>query len=164
MSERVTIFHCSDIHFGQDCDLEQVGALEALATNLAPTAVAIAGDLTQRARHGEFQRARVFVQAMRRLAPTIVVPGNPDVQWWTTPFDVIGAGPKYLKYRKYFGDDLTPTLVIDGAVLCGVLTSYGVVTGSMTPNLNDMAVRDTSRARDDRVRQPLRGREPGTAA
>ncbi len=153
MSERVSIFHCSDLHFGQDCDLEQVAALEALATDLAPSAVAIAGDLTQRARHGEFQRALVFVQAMRRLAPTIVVPGNHDVQWWTTPFDVIGAGPKYLKYRKYFGDDLTPTLVLDGsAVLCGVLTSYGVVAGSMTPNLNDMAVKGHLPAREtDRV-------------
>ena len=152
MSERVSIFHCSDLHFGRDCDLEQVAALEALATDLAPSAIAIAGDLTQRARHGEFQRALVFVQAMRRLAPTIVVPGNHDVQWWTTPFDVIGAGPKYLKYRKYFGDDLTPTLVIDGAVLCGVLTSYGVVAGSMTPNLNDMAVKGHLPAREtDRV-------------
>ena len=73
--------------------------------------MAIAGDITQRARHGEFQRALVFVQALRRLAPTLIVPGNHDVQWWATPFDVIGAGPKYEKYRRYFGDDLTPTLV-----------------------------------------------------
>jgi 3',5'-cyclic AMP phosphodiesterase CpdA len=138
---KVTILHCSDLHFGHDCDLRQVAGIEALAADLAPTAIAIAGDLTQRARHGEFQRALVFVQAMRRLAPTLVVPGNHDVQWWATPFDVIGAGPKYEKYRKYFGDDLTPTLVVEGAILSGVLTSYGVVTGSMTYNLNDMAVK-----------------------
>lgn len=145
---KVTILHCSDLHFGHDCDLHQVAGIEALATDLAPGAIAIAGDLTQRARHGEFQRALVFVQAMRRLAPTIVVPGNHDVQWWATPFDVIGAGPKYEKYRKYFGDDLTPTLVVDGAILCGVLTSYGVVAGSMTYNLNDMAVKGHLPARE----------------
>ena len=150
---KVSILQCSDLHFGHDCDLHQVAGLEALAGDLAPTAVAIAGDLTQRARHGEFQRALVFVQGMRRIAPTLVVPGNHDVQWWATPFDVIGAGPKYEKYRKYFGDEITPTLVVEGAVLSGVLTSYGVVTGSMTYNLNDMAVkghlpaRETERAR-----------------
>lgn len=141
MTSRLSVLQCSDLHFGRDADLDQVAALEGLAADLAPSAVAIAGDLTQRARHGEFQRALVFVQAMRRLAPTLVVPGNHDVEWWTTPFGVLGAGPKYEKYRRYFGDDLTPTLVIDGAVLCGALTSYGVSAGSMTYNLNDMAVK-----------------------
>jgi 3',5'-cyclic AMP phosphodiesterase CpdA len=145
---RVTILHCSDVHFGQDVDLDQIAGLEALAADLAPSAIAIAGDITQRARHGEFQRALVFVQSLRQLAPTIIVPGNHDVQWWATPFDVIGAGPKYEKYRRYFGDDLTPTLVVDGAVLCGVLTSYGVAAGSMTPNLNDMAVKGHLPARE----------------
>lgn len=137
----VTLLQCSDLHFGRDADLAQIAGLEALATELAPSAVVIAGDLTQRARHGEFQRALEFVTAMRRIAPTLVVPGNHDVEWWTTPFDVIGAAPKYEKYSRYFGEELTPTLVVDGAILCGVLTSYGVVAGSMTYNLNDMAVK-----------------------
>ncbi|MEO5826328.1 MAG: metallophosphoesterase [Gemmatimonadales bacterium] len=160
MSKPVTIFHCSDLHFGQDCDLEQIAGIETLAAALAPTSIAVAGDLTQRARHGEFQRALIFAQAMRRIAPTIVVPGNHDVQWWATPFNVIGAKPKYEKFRKYFGDDLTPTLVVDGAVLCGVLSSYGVVAGSMTPNLNDMAVKghlpagETDRAGDRFAGEP----------
>jgi 3',5'-cyclic AMP phosphodiesterase CpdA len=148
MVTRITIFHCSDLHFGHDVELDQIAALEGLASDLAPSAVAIAGDITQRARHGEFQRALVFVQALRRLAPTLIVPGNHDVQWWKTPFDVIGAGPKYRKYQRYFGEDLTPTLVIDGAILCGVLTSYGVHAGSMTPNLNDMAVKGHLPARE----------------
>ena len=148
----ITILQCSDIHFGHDVDLDQIAGLEALARELGPTVVVIAGDITQRARHGEFQRALVFVQALRQLAPTLVVPGNHDVQWWTTPFDVIGAGPKYEKYRRYFGDDLTPTLVVENAIFCGVLSSYGVVAGSLTANLNDMAVkghlpiRETERA------------------
>jgi 3',5'-cyclic AMP phosphodiesterase CpdA len=148
----VRILQCSDIHFGHDVDLDQVAGLEDLAQEMAPTTIVIAGDITQRARHGEFQRAVVFVQALRQVAPTLVVPGNHDVQWWTTPFDVLGAGPKYEKYRRYFGDDLAPTLVVDEAIFCGVLSSYGVVAGSMTANLNDMAVkghlpvRETERA------------------
>ncbi len=144
----VTLLQCSDLHFGRDADLAQVAGLEALATALSPSAVVVAGDLTQRARHGEFQRALDFVQAMRRIAPTLVVPGNHDVEWWTTPFDVIGAAAKYEKYTRYFGTELTPTLVIEGAVLCGVLTSYGVAAGSMTYNLNDMAVKGHLPARE----------------
>jgi 3',5'-cyclic AMP phosphodiesterase CpdA len=148
----ITILQCSDLHFGHDVDLDQIAGLEQLARETRPTVVVIAGDITQRARHGEFQRALVFVQALRQLAPTLVVPGNHDVQWWTTPFDVIGAGAKYEKYRRYFGDDLTPTLVIEDAIFCGVLSSYGVHARSMTANLNDMAVkghlplRETERA------------------
>lgn len=148
----ITILQCSDLHFGHDVDLDQVTGLEDLAREIKPTVVVIAGDITQRARHGEFQRALVFVQALRQVAPTLVVPGNHDVQWWTTPFDLIGAGAKYEKYRRYFGDDLTPTLVVEDAIFCGVLSSYGVHAGSMTANLNDMAVkghlplRETERA------------------
>jgi 3',5'-cyclic AMP phosphodiesterase CpdA len=148
----LTILQCSDLHFGHDVDLDQIAGLEALAREISPTVVVIAGDITQRARHGEFQRALVFVQSLRQLAPTLLVPGNHDVEWWTTPFDVIGAGPKYEKYRRYFGEDLTPTLVIDEAIFCGVLSSYGVVAGSLTANFNDMAVkghlplRETERA------------------
>ncbi len=152
MVDRITLLQCSDVHFGRDVDLAQIAGLEQLARAVTPTAIAIAGDLTQRARHGEFQRALEFVQTMRRVAPTLVVPGNHDVQWWAAPFDVVGAAPKYEKYRRYFGDDFTPTLVLDGVILCGVLTSYGVAAGSMTYNLNDMAVkghlppRETERA------------------
>lgn len=160
MNDRVSILHCSDVHFGRDAQLDQVRGLEELAADLAPTAIAVAGDLTQRARHGEFQRALVFVEKLRRAAPTLVVPGNHDVRWWTTPFDVIGSGPKYETYRRYFGDDLTPTLVVDGAVLCGALTSYGVAAGSMTYNLNDMTVKghlpasETERVRERFMAEP----------
>lgn len=138
---RLALLQCSDLHFGRDAELAQVAALEGLATDLAPTAVVVAGDLTQRARHGEFQRALEFVHALRRIAPTLVVPGNHDVEWWITPFDVAGAAAKYQKYRRYFGRELAPTIQVDGAILCGVLTSFGVVAGSMTYNLNDMAVK-----------------------
>lgn len=161
MTARTTILHCSDIHFGRDAQLDQIAALEGLAADLSPTAIAVAGDLTQRARHGEFQRALVFVQALRQFAPTLVVPGNHDVRWWTTPYDVIGSGPKYEIYRRYFGDDLTPTLVVDGAILCGALTSYGVAAGSMTWNLNDMTVKGHLPAGEtERVRERFSDESP----
>jgi len=137
----VTIAHLSDLHFGRDVDLEQVDALEILIAGLKPSAVVIAGDLTQRARHGELQRALAFVQALRRTAPTLVIPGNHDVEWWKSPFGVLGAAPRHRKYRSYFGADLSPRMEIPGAVIASALTSHGVAFASMTWNLNDLAVK-----------------------
>ena len=70
-----------------------------------------------------------------------MVPGNHDVEWWASPFGLRGTDVKYAKYRLYFGEDLSPRLDIDGAVIAGALTSYGVAAGSLTWNLNDLAVK-----------------------
>lgn len=140
MSE-VTIVHLSDLHFGWPVDLAQIAAIEALVPELAPNAVAISGDLTQRARHGEFQRGLVFVEAMRQHTPTLIVPGNHDVQWWQSPFGVRGTRRKFTKYRHYFGEELTPTLTLPGVVLAGALTAHGFAWGSVTWNPNDSTVK-----------------------
>ncbi len=127
-----TLVHLSDPHFGRDVDLEQIRALERLMPALAPAAVVLSGDLSQRARHGELQGALRFVEAVGRHAPVHVIPGNHDVQWWETPFNVLGGQRKYAKYRRYFGEDLSPTLTLPGVVIASALTSHGVVAGSMT--------------------------------
>ena len=137
----VTLAHLSDIHFGRDVDLDQVAVIEQLVAELRPDAVVIAGDLTQRARHGELQRALVFVQTLQRTAPVLVIPGNHDVEWWRSPFGILGAEPRYRKYRMYFGPDLSPRLELPGVVIGSALTSHGVAFGSMTWNLNDLAVK-----------------------
>jgi 3',5'-cyclic AMP phosphodiesterase CpdA len=136
----ITLAHLSDLHFGRDVDLAQVAAFETLVATLQPDAIVVAGDLTQRARHGELQMAKAFADRLARTAPTLVVPGNHDVQWWASPFGIRGSDVKYVNYRRYFGADLSPRLEIDGAVIAGALTSHGVAVGSMTWNLNNMAV------------------------
>ena len=137
---KVTLAHVSDLHFGRDADLEQVEALEEMVPSLRPDAIVVSGDLTQRARHGEFQRALVFSQLLGRAAPTLVLPGNHDVQWWASPFGIFGTERKYAKYRRYFGAELSPRLAIPGAVIAGALTSHGVAVGSLTWNVNNLAV------------------------
>lgn len=127
-----TLVHLSDLHFGRDVDLAQIAALEALIPTLRPTAVVISGDLTQRARHGELQRALALVRTLERTAPVHVVPGNHDVQWWAAPFDRLGGQRKYTKYRRYFGSDLSPTTSLPGVRITSALSSHGVVWGSMT--------------------------------
>jgi 3',5'-cyclic AMP phosphodiesterase CpdA len=138
---QVTLAHLSDLHFGRDVQLDQVEVLESLIPELAPDAVVISGDLSQRARHGELQRALAFVKLMRRVAPTLVIPGNHDTEWWRSPFGLLGKARRYRKWLRYFGPELTPTLELPGAVLASALTSHGVALASLTWNLNDIAVK-----------------------
>ena len=137
----VTLVHLSDLHFGRDCDLKMIDAVERIVPTLDASAVVVSGDLTQRARHGEFQAARRFLEQLGKSAPVLTLPGNHDVQWFESPFWILGRDRLYVKFRRWFGEDLTPTLVIPGAVIATVLTSHGVSFPSMTPNLNDMAVK-----------------------
>lgn len=137
----VQLLHVGDLHFGGLVELELVEALEQMIPDLRPDAVVISGDLSQRARHGEFQRARALVRAASRTAPVLVIPGNHDVRWWTRPFIPFTKAPLYAKYVRYFGPDLTPTLALPGAIVVSALTAHGVAWGSLTPRLRDLAVK-----------------------
>jgi 3',5'-cyclic AMP phosphodiesterase CpdA len=141
MTSTVTIVHFSDLHFGGFADLKQIEALDGFLPSLNPTAVAVAGDLSQRARHGEFQAAHLFLRRVRAVAPTLVVPGNHDIEWWKSPLGLLGEKRKYAKYSRYFGNDLRPVLEVPGAVIAGALSSYGVAFGSLTLRLRDLAVK-----------------------
>ena len=128
----VQLLHLADLHFGGVADIRQIEALEQIIPDLRPDAVVISGDVAQRARHGEFQRARAFVQRALETAPVYILPGNHDVQWWWRPFWPFGKDALYTKYRRYFGDELTPTMELPGALLTGVLTSHGLSFASIT--------------------------------
>ncbi len=160
----VPVVHIGDLHCGRDADLDQIEALESLVPTLEPGIIAISGDLTQRARHGEFQRALAFIQTVGRVAPVYVIPGNHDVEWWKSPFGLLGTDVLHRKYRRYFGPDLTPVLTRPGVVVTGALTAHGVAFGSMTWNLNDMAVKGHLPASEiARARQVFAGAPPGAA-
>jgi 3',5'-cyclic AMP phosphodiesterase CpdA len=136
----ITVVHLSDLHFGGHADLEQIEALEGFLPTLGAAAMVISGDVSQRARHGEFQAAHAFLQRLRRHAPTLIIPGNHDIEWWRSPLGLAGRDVKYAKYARYFGE-LTPVLEIPGAIVAGALSSYGVALGSLTWNLRDVAVK-----------------------
>jgi 3',5'-cyclic AMP phosphodiesterase CpdA len=160
----VTLVHLSDLHFGGVADLLQVEALEEYLPTLSPDAIVVSGDVSQRARHGEFQRARAFVRLAQKVAPTLVVPGNHDVQWWASPFGIRGERPRYAKYRLYFGEDLTPVLTIPGAVIAGALSAHGLAFGSLTWNLRDLTVKGhLPRSETDRVAQIFAAAPPDAA-
>lgn len=153
MSGSGRLVHLGDLHFGGKADLTQVEALEALVPSLAPDAVVLSGDVSQRARHGEFQRALAFVQLLRRSAPVLAVPGNHDVSWWASPFGFAGDAPKYAKYRRYFGPALGPVLERDGLVIVGTVSAHGLAFGSVTWNPRDLTVKGhLPRTETDRAR------------
>ena len=160
----ITLVHLSDLHLGRDADLAQLAAVERQVPALAPTAIVVSGDLTQRARHGEFVAARRWLDRLAATAPVLVVPGNHDVQWFESPFWILGRERMYVKYRRWINADLTPTLTVPGAVIASVLTSHGVCFPSMTPNLNDMAVKGhLPRQEVERVAQVFASAPPGDA-
>jgi 3',5'-cyclic AMP phosphodiesterase CpdA len=160
---RVVIAHLSDLHFGGFADLAQIEALESFLPTLEPDATVISGDLSQRARHGEFQAAHAFVNRLRPHAPVLIVPGNHDIEWWKSPMGLLGERRKYRKYSRYFGD-LIPVMEIPGAILAGALSSYGVALGSLTWNIRDVAVKGhLPKSETDRVAAIFANGPPGAA-
>jgi 3',5'-cyclic AMP phosphodiesterase CpdA len=136
----VSLFHCSDLHFGHPAVPAQYEAIEALIQERLYDVVVISGDLTQRHRTGEFQRARSFIQHARQVSRVLVIPGNHDVPWWKAPFGFGDPNKLLAKYRKYIDPDVEPVLHVDGAVLVGLNTSQGVKRHTLTWNLRDIGV------------------------
>lgn len=160
---RIVIAHLADLHFGGYADLAQIEALESFLPTLGLDATVIAGDLTQRARHGEFQAAHFFVNRLRPHAPILLVPGNHEIEWWKSPLGLLGGRRKYRKYSHYFRE-LAPVMEIPGAILAGALSSYGVAFRSLTWNLRDIAVKGHLPKREtDRVAAIFAKALPGAA-
>lgn len=136
----VTLFHCSDLHFGAPAVPEQYEAMEALIHEHRFDVVAISGDLTQRARAGEFQRARAFIKRAEETSQVICIPGNHDVAWWRAPLS-LGDETKMLEnYRRYIGEEAEPVLRVPGAVIAGLNTSHGVTRQTLTWNMRDISI------------------------
>ncbi len=141
----ISLFHCSDVHFGHPAVPEQYEGIEALIQEQAHDVIAISGDLTQRAKSGEFQRARAFIKHAERVSKVIVVPGNHDVAWWFSPLGM-GDDRKLLKkYRAYISEDIEPVLRVPGATFVGLNTSHGVIRETLTWNLRDISIIGTLR-------------------
>jgi 3',5'-cyclic AMP phosphodiesterase CpdA len=136
----LSLLHCSDLHFGHPAVPEQYEAIESLIQEQQNDVVAISGDLTQRARAGEFQRARAFIRHAERVSKVLVIPGNHDVAWWHAPLG-LGDDRKLLKkYRQYIAEDIEPVVRVPGATLVGLNTSHGVLPETLTWRLRDISI------------------------
>jgi 3',5'-cyclic AMP phosphodiesterase CpdA len=159
-----TVFHVSDLHFGHPAVPEVYESIEALIEERKFDVVAISGDLTQRGRSGEFQRARVFMRHCEQISKVIVVPGNHDVQWWRAPFG-LGDDDKLLEnYKTYVSPDPEPVLRLPGVTFVGVNTAHGVARWTLTWNLRQLSVIGTVRREQlERVRAEFAKSPPGDA-
>ena len=73
------IVHVSDLHMGKREDAEVERALASLVERTAPELVVASGDLTNRGRRAEHERAHRFLGSLG--APVLAVPGNHDLPY-----------------------------------------------------------------------------------
>lgn len=102
--------------------------------------IAVSGDLSQRARPGEFQAARQLLRDAAKVSRVIVVPGNHDVKWWRAPLGVGSRASAIANYAKYISADFEPVLSVPGVTFVGINTAQGVVPGTLTWNPRDVGV------------------------
>jgi 3',5'-cyclic AMP phosphodiesterase CpdA len=159
-ADGTTVLHVSDLHFGRPAVPEQIEAIEAMIRERRFDVVAVSGDLSQRARAGEFQRAQVFLRDAQRVSKTIVVPGNHDVAWWYAPLGIGRPHRLYENYRAYISAELEPVLRVPGVTLVGLNTSHGVTRHTLTWNVRDISIigylrrRQIERARAEFAKSP----------
>ncbi|HYD54159.1 MAG TPA: metallophosphoesterase [Gemmatimonadaceae bacterium] len=135
-----TICHVSDLHFGHPAVPEQYEAIESFIQGQRFDVVAISGDLSQRARAGEFQRARVFIRHAEQVSRVIVVPGNHDVMWWKSPLGLGDREALLRNYKLYIAPDVEPVLRAPGATFVGLNTSQGVKRQTLTWRVRDISI------------------------
>lgn len=111
------IAHLSDIHFDR---VDPVVA-ETLIVDLIerkPDLVIVSGDLTQRARVGQFQRAMAFLEKLPK--PQIRMAGNHDVPLWNIfrrLFNPLG------RFRQFVTADMMPVFRDDELLVVGLNTA-----------------------------------------
>ncbi len=109
----LTLLHISDLHFGRPYSSQVGDAVLKSAAELAPDAVVVSGDFTQRARRDQFEQARDFLNKLPEV-PKIVVPGNHDVPLYRLTKRFLD--PHEL-YREYIQEDLNRVWHLDDAVI-----------------------------------------------
>ena len=157
-----TLFHCSDLHFGHPAVPEQYEAMERLIEEHRYDVVAISGDVSQRARSGEFQRARAFIKQAEKTSKVLCIPGNHDVAWWKAPFHIGDDEALLANYRRFISDDIEPVVHIPGVTFVGLNTSHGVIRQSLTWRMRDISIIGVVRREQmDRLRVTFAASPPG---
>lgn len=105
--------HISDLHRGKREASDVDDALVTLCGELAPELVIASGDLSNRGRVAELERAKALLE--RLPAPALVVPGNHDI-----PYTVPGRFTRpWHAFVQVFGTQ-EPVFRSDTLVVCGL--------------------------------------------
>src|SRR3954465_7418466 len=73
------LLHISDLHAGSVEETAVERSLAPLIERVAPELIVVTGDLAQRGRRSEHERAAAFLRALGR--PLLVIPGNHDIPY-----------------------------------------------------------------------------------
>ena len=114
-----SILHISDVHFGPAHLPDRADGVLALIAERQPDYVVLSGDLTQRAKPGQFCEARRFVDQIEPL--TLVVPGNHDVPLYRLWERLLWP---FRAYRRHFSPELEPWLEDEQVALVGINTAF----------------------------------------
>ena len=110
------VVHLSDIHFGAHRpDLAE--SVLADVASVGPDLVVVSGDLTQRARRGQFEQAQAFID--RLPAPVLTVIGNHDLPLINLPRRFL-SGTRH--YQRYITRDPAPIVTLPNLVAVGLDT------------------------------------------
>lgn len=115
-----TVAHISDLHFGAE-DQTLTEALLRDLLSLAPSVVLVSGDLTQRARCGQFEAARRWIGELPY--PKLVVPGNHDVPLYDFARRFLSP---FGRYRKFISNELNPFYEDDDLAVLGLNTAHSL--------------------------------------
>ncbi|MFA5631128.1 MAG: metallophosphoesterase family protein [Porticoccaceae bacterium] len=123
------ILHISDTHFGTERP-QVAAALTNLSRAQRPDLLIFSGDITQRARPGQFAAARRFV-AQLDIAQVLAIPGNHDIPLFALATRMFAP---YRRYRRAFGEELEPEFSSRDLLVLGVRTArrYRHVQGEVS--------------------------------
>src|SRR5690606_15599370 len=109
----LTLLHASDPHVGPHHLPSAGAAFLRAAHELAPDAIVISGDFTQRAKRVQYAAAAAFLERLPAV-PRVVVPGNHDVPLYRVAERIFQP---YRLYREYISPELDAVHRLDGAVI-----------------------------------------------
>lgn len=145
------ILHISDLHFGPPFVPAVAEALLQTIPSLAPDAIVVSGDLTQRAKRYQFEEARQFFERLSDY-PMLVIPGNHDVALWRL-FERLFR--PHALYREIISPDLNPVLQVGNAVLVGLDSTAprrSISNGRLDRHQLEYSGKVFAEVPDDRVR------------
>ena len=111
------VIQISDLHFGR-VDEKVLDPLRSALETLAPDLLVVSGDLTQRARKGQFRDARAYLDTLPK--PQLVVPGNHDVPLYNLASRFLTP---LRNYRRIITGDLDPDFIDEEIAVVGVNTA-----------------------------------------
>jgi 3',5'-cyclic AMP phosphodiesterase CpdA len=127
------LVHLSDLHFGR-VDERLLQPLVDRVQAIAPDLVVVSGDLTQRARRGQFRQARAFLDRLPQ--PQIVVPGNHDVPL----YNVFARFLRPLAgFRRHITAELAPLYRDEELVVLGLNSARSLVVKNGRVNQRQLA-------------------------